>query len=109
MNDSPDSQYLAPFVDNLNIVNALENPQEVRSLPPKDTGYVAKLPDNKAWTHRFKPKGEEANFELLDHIWLSSALADHHNQADAWIDHRVRGINGDGSDHDPAYIKLTGL
>jgi endonuclease/exonuclease/phosphatase family metal-dependent hydrolase len=109
MNDSPDSQYLAPFIDELDVVNALEHAQEVRSLPPKETGYVCKLPDNKVWTHRFLPTGEEANYDLLDHIWLSSALADHHNQADEWIDHRVRSIRGDGSDHDPAYIKLTNL
>ncbi len=109
MNDSLDSPYLAPFVNGLNLVNALEQPKEVKSLPPPESGYKPNLPDFATWTHRYKPTGEDPEYILFDQIWLSPALADHHDKDNAWIDRRVGSVDGDGSDHDPAYIKLTNL
>jgi len=100
MNDPPDSPCLQGFVadSELNLINALENPQETRraksDTPP---------PDSTAWTHRYKPRGQPAQYELYDHIWLSNSLAA--KQTEAWIDRRQRHT-GDGSDHDPARIKV---
>lgn len=100
MNDPPESEFIAAFAASaeLKLVNALTNPAETR--PPKTDDP---MPASSAWTHRFKPSGQPANYELFDHLWLSPALAG--KQAGAWIDRRtVHG--GDGSDHDPAWIKL---
>ncbi len=100
MNDSPDSPDLKPFVKDaeLNLVNGLSNPIETR--PAKaDTP----TPSSPAWTHRFKPSGQPAHYELYDQIWLSSALAA--KQTGAFIDRRTKH-GGDGSDHDPAWIEL---
>ncbi|MEK6770540.1 MAG: endonuclease/exonuclease/phosphatase family protein, partial [Pseudomonadota bacterium] len=101
MNDPPESEFIAAFAASaeLKLVNALTNPAETR--PPKTDDP---MPASAAWTHRFKPAGQPANYELFDHLWLSPALAG--KQTGAWIDRRtVHG--GDGSDHDPAWIKLN--
>jgi endonuclease/exonuclease/phosphatase family metal-dependent hydrolase len=101
MNDPPESPDLHAFVADteLNLVNALVNPVETR--PPKaDTPP----PSSPAWTHRFKPSGQPAQYELYDQIWLSSPLA--RKQTGAWIDRRQRH-GGDGSDHDPAWVELS--
>jgi len=100
MNDPPSSSCLQPFVGDtqLQLTNALSNPTETR--PPKpDTP----LPAYTAWTHRYKPSGQAAEYKLYDQIWLSPALAT--KQTEAWIDRRTLH-KGDGSDHDPAWIKL---
>lgn len=100
MNDPPDSSELAPFVTDaeLNISDALADPEETR--PAKaDTPS----PQTKSWTHRFKPTGQPANYELFDQIWLSAFLAV--RQTGAWIDRRKKH-GGDGSDHDPAWIEV---
>jgi hypothetical protein len=100
MNDAPNSLYLAPLNGNagLNLTNALTDPAETR--PPKDSQYP---PPGPAWTHRFKPKGGDMQYQLYDQIWLSPSLAK--RQTGAWI-HRRKNLTGDGSDHDPAWIEL---
>lgn len=106
MNDPPDSEDLAPMltVDGRPLVNALANPAETR--PPKaETAGQGPGPQTTAWTHRFNPPGADTPpvYELLDHIWLSQALADRFENPT--IDRRTRH-GGDGSDHDPAWIDL---
>lgn len=101
MNDTPVALPLAGFTQDaeLRLVNALTNPTETR--PPKaDTP----MPATTAWTHRFKPANEPAQYELFDHVWLSPALAS--CQTGAWIDRRTKH-GGDGSDHDPAWVELS--
>lgn len=101
MNDPPDAAPLAPLVRaaNLGLVNALAHPVETR--PPK---HDDPPPTSPAWTHRYKEAGKPARYELYDQIWLSPGLA---NKLDgAWIDRRTRH-SGDGSDHDPAWIRLN--
>ncbi|MEK6550645.1 MAG: endonuclease/exonuclease/phosphatase family protein, partial [Pseudomonadota bacterium] len=84
MNDPPESEFIAAFAASaeLKLVNALTNPAETR--PPKTDDP---MPASSAWTHRFKPSGQPANYELFDHLWLSPALAG--KQAGAWIDRRT--------------------
>lgn len=99
MNDPPESPWLAPLIDSrLALVNGLAEPSETRpakaDIPP---------PPGPAWTHRFKPSGQPAEYELYDQIWLSPTLAP--RLAGAWIDRRTKH-SGDGSDHDPAWIEL---
>jgi len=76
----------------------LLNPKETR--PPKDD---TPPPISTAWTHRYKPSGQAAKYELYDQILLSPALAN--KQTEAVIDRR-KLHKGDGSDHDPAWIEL---
>lgn len=100
MNDPPSSLCLQPFVGDqeLQLTNALSNPKETR--PPKpDTPP----PASTAWTHRYKRSGQPAEYRLYDQIWLSPALAT--KQTEAWINRR-KLHKGDGSDHDPAWVKL---
>ncbi len=100
MNDPPDSAALAPLVvSSLNLVNGLANPVETRPAPADNPPPVSP-----AWTHRFKPSGQPANYELFDHVWLSPALSA--KQVGAFIDRRTR-LTGDGSDHDPAWVELN--
>jgi endonuclease/exonuclease/phosphatase family metal-dependent hydrolase len=98
MNDPPSSPCLQPFAADpqLRLTNALLNPQETRPAKPPP-------PASTAWTHRYKPSGQPAEYELYDQIWLSPALAA--KQTEAWINRR-EFHKGDGSDHDPAWIKL---
>jgi len=100
MNDPPNSPCLQPFVGDseLQLTNALSNPKETR--PPKSD---TPPPPSAAWTHRFKRSGHPAKYELYDQIWLSPALKG--KQKGAWINRRKRHT-GDGSDHDPAWIKI---
>ena len=99
MNDPPDSPALAAFAQSdLGLVDALTDPEETR--PAKDDDPP---PPSKAWTHRFKPSGQPAQYELYDQIWLSPSLAP--RQTAATIDRRTKH-GGDGSDHDPAWIEL---
>jgi endonuclease/exonuclease/phosphatase family metal-dependent hydrolase len=99
MNDTPTSPPLDPLVNSgLNLVNGLANPIESRpakaDVPP---------PLGPAWTHRFKPSGQPAQYELLDQIWLSPSLAP--RLVESRIDRRTKH-GGDGSDHDPAWVVL---
>ena len=101
MNDPPDSAALAPLVGapELGLYNALTNPVETR--PAK---HDEPPPPSPAWTHRYKEAGKPARYELYDQIWLSPVLAD--KLDGTWIDRRTRH-SGDGSDHDPAWIRLN--
>jgi hypothetical protein len=101
MNDAAGSPCLRPFAEDqeLDLTNGLSNPAETRPAP-SDTPP----PSSSAWTHRFKPSKKPAEYELYDQIWLSRALAD--KQTGAWIDRRTR-LTGNGSDHDPAWIKVS--
>jgi len=101
MNDPPNSRPLRPLVrsEGLNLTNALAHAHETRPLTRDPSG-----PATAVWTHRFRPSGQPAEYELYDQIWVSAALA--HRQIEAWIDRR-RNLTGDGSDHDPAWIKLN--
>jgi endonuclease/exonuclease/phosphatase family metal-dependent hydrolase len=100
MNDPPTSRCLQPFAGDpqLKLTNALTNPRETQPAKP-DTPP----PPSTAWTHRYKQSGKAAQYELYDQIWLSPALAN--KQTAAWIDRRKTHA-GEGSDHDPAWIKL---
>lgn len=100
MNDPPTSQFLAPLVGSapLSFVDGLANPTETRQAPADNPPAATA-----AWTHRFKPSGQPADYELFDHIWLSPALAA--KQTGAFIERRTR-LTGDGSDHDPAWVVL---
>ena len=100
MNDPPNSADLAPLVNDqgLRLVDGLANVQEIR--PP---GASSQLPPQVRWTHRYKPSGQPAEYELYDQIWLSPSLANRLNGA--WI-HRRRNLTGYGSDHDPAWVQL---
>lgn len=101
MNDSPESAFLRGFTQDaeLRLVNSLTAPRETR--PPKADDP---MPASAAWTHRFKPANQPAQYELYDQVWLSPALAP--KQTAAWIDRRTKH-SGDGSDHDPAWVELT--
>jgi endonuclease/exonuclease/phosphatase family metal-dependent hydrolase len=100
MNDPPDSVQLRPFVRSaeLNLTNALAGARETRPLNRDPNG-----PGTQVWTHRYKPARQPAEYELYDQIWISAALEN--RQTEAWIDRRGN-LTGDGSDHDPAWIKL---
>ena len=99
MNDTPDSSALQPFSDpGIGMINALANPEESRPAK-RDTPP----PATTAWTHRFKESGQPARYELFDQIWISPVLAPALQRS--VIDRRTRH-EGDGSDHDPAWIEL---
>ncbi len=101
MNDATGSQCLAPFTKDqeLDLTNALANPQETRPAP-----HDTPPPSSIAWTHRYKPSKKPAEYQLYDQIWLSRALAD--KQTGAWVERRTK-LTGDGSDHDPSWIRLS--
>ncbi len=103
MNDPPDSPYLVPFVTDaeLNLTNALANAQETKA--PKVPSNIP-APPNTNWTHRYKPSGKPAEYELYDQIWVSNALST--RVTGAWIQRR-KNLTGEGSDHDPAWIELA--
>lgn len=98
MNDPPTSPALGRFSE-LGLRNGLTEPRETRSAPVDPSGG----PSSAAWTHRYKPAGQPAEYSLFDQIWLSAALAA--RQMDAAIDRRTK-LSGDGSDHDMAWIEL---
>ena len=102
MNDTPDSPSLAPLleIEGRRLVDGLAAPSETR-FAPVDRGGPG--PASSRWTHRFKPAGSPAHYELLDQIWLSNAMSA--RLTGSWIDRRVR-LTGDGSDHDPAWVTL---
>jgi len=103
MNDSPDSEALAPLTSaaELGLVNALAAP--IEDLPAKDE-KPGEEPASTAWTVRHKEPGQPPRHLPYDHIWLSPSLAG--KQTGAFVGRRQRH-SGDGSDHDPVWIELT--
>lgn len=101
MNDPVDSPWLEPFTQTskLNVRDGLVSPIETRRAKADDPP-----PSGPAWTHRYKASGEPAAYELYDQIWLSPSLADKHDGS--WIIRR-RTHGGQGSDHDPALVRLA--
>lgn len=93
LNDPPNSPFLKAISQTM--VDGLKNASQTTALPDTPT-----FP----WTHRFKPSGEPAHYELFDHIWLSQSLAA--KQTGAFI-HRRSKLGGDGSDHDAAWVELN--
>jgi endonuclease/exonuclease/phosphatase family metal-dependent hydrolase len=102
MNDDISSPLLAPFAKSnaLKLTNGLAHATETNPAP--DSASPAK---NQLWTHRYKPSGQPAVYELFDQIWLSPGLAS--KQTGAFIGRRQHSITGDGSDHDPAWVELS--
>jgi len=100
MNDMPDSEALNAFTGDtdLKMVNGLKDAKETQ--PPKPDNPP---PASQVWTHRYKPSGKAAQYELYDQIWLSQALA--RKLTEAKIGRR-KNLTGDGSDHDPAWVVL---
>lgn len=100
MNDPHDSPWLEPMIfQEPELVNALQDPIETSPAKADDPP-----PATTAWTHRYKPSHQPAEYELYDQIWLSPFLAD--KQIGSWIGRRKKH-SGDGSDHDPAWIELN--
>ena len=97
MNDTPDSVALNAIAGS-GLVDALASPTEVGTVKTK-----VELPASPRWTSTFKPSGKPRNFDLIDQIWLSPALAP--KLAGAFIGRR-RKLARDGSDHDPAWVQL---
>lgn len=102
MNDPPDSEQLKSMhiIKGNQLFNAMTNPEETRPSKPEASGQE---PQSPAWTHRFVKSGQ-VQHELFDHIWLSPSLAPAF--AGSFIDRRTKH-GGDGSDHDPAWVKLN--
>jgi len=103
MNDDPESPHLDPVVgnDRLGLVDALVGVTETR---PSKLETLGPQPGPR-WTSRFRANGQTSH-RLFDQIWASPSLAD--NVSDPFIDRRTKH-GGDGSDHDPAWITLSGL
>ena len=100
MNDSPTSAPLAALAG-AHLVNALAAAKERGGpYPPGDP----EAPTNPIWTHRYKGSGQPARYELFDQIWLSPDLVP--ALRDAFILRRTTRA-GDGTDHDPAWIKVS--
>jgi exonuclease III len=98
MNDSPDSGPLAPLRTSPDLVDGLADPAEVGTLTTRATP-----PTTKRWTSTHKDAGKPRTYDLIDQIWLSPALAERHDGA--WIGRRTK-LERDGSDHDPAWVRL---
>ncbi len=98
LNDPPGSPSLAGMITTLRLVDGLVGATEDRPAPV-DTPPAPVQP----WTHRFKPARKPAQYELFDHVWLSTSAAK--NKVMAGINRRTK-LGGDGSDHDPAWVEL---
>ncbi len=101
-NDSPESETLAPMLEaeGRHLVDGLAHVVESRPPRPDPGGFD---PASPRWTHRYKESGLPTRHELFDQIWLSERLGV--AQTGAFIDRRDR-LDGDGSDHDPAWVTL---
>lgn len=101
MNDAPTAATLAPLAANasLRLVDGLTNAVPDRPAP-RDTPPAPARP----WSDRFKQSGQPADYQLLDQIWLSPALAE--RLTGAGIGRRTR-LTGDASDHDPVWVDLN--
>lgn len=108
MNDSPDAATLAPMVSGLNLVDALAGVVESQPAPPVTNQEDA--PPGVRWTHRLSVPHAPDVFELFDQIWVSQGLSSRVSHAE--IERRPRwqaSSRGVGSDHDPVWVRLTGL
>jgi endonuclease/exonuclease/phosphatase family metal-dependent hydrolase len=97
MNDTPDSERLAPF--RAALVDALTAPEERGGSP----NYRGREPTTTAWTHRYTTTGH-VEFTLMDQVWLSRALAPQQTGSHVL---RRRLLTRDGTDHDPAWVTLS--
>ena len=103
MNDDPDSEFMAPVIDsNLGLVDALVDVTETRAAKEERVGPQP----GPRWTSRHKESGQDPQHRLFDQIWVSPSLE--RRLGESFIDRRTKH-GGDGSDHDPAWVKLTGL
>jgi endonuclease/exonuclease/phosphatase family metal-dependent hydrolase len=102
MNDPVDSPSLAALraIEGRSLTNGLATPVETR---PAKTESSGDNPLSPAWSYRHKASGQAAEHHLYDQIWLSAALGP--RLTGAFIDRRTRHA-GDGSDHDPAWVRL---
>jgi len=107
LNDAPGASTLAPMVSGLGLVDGLAGVTESQPPPP---ATPENSPTTVRWTHRHSVANAPDTFELFDQIWLSPALAGRLTHAEI---ERRRAWNassaGVGSDHDPAWIQLSGL
>jgi endonuclease/exonuclease/phosphatase family metal-dependent hydrolase len=102
MNDDPDSEFLAPMLEPLHLVDALGEVTETR---PAKHEQVGPQPGPR-WTSRHKESGLPPEHRLFDQIWTSPGLE---GRIDAgFIDSRTKH-GGDGSDHDPAWVTIRDL
>jgi endonuclease/exonuclease/phosphatase family metal-dependent hydrolase len=97
MNDTPDSVPLKAIAGS-GLVNALGSPAEIGVVKT-----TVQLPASPAWTATHKASAKPRSFDLIDQIWLSPALAP--KLSGAFIGRRRR-LARDGTDHDPAWVKL---
>lgn len=109
MNDGPESDPLQALREGgLGLTDALES--VVESQPPPRATNAEDVPSTVRWTSRLSVPNAPDSFELFDQIWLSPSLTpklDH-----AQIERRPffsTDAAGVGSDHDPVWIRLTGL
>jgi endonuclease/exonuclease/phosphatase family metal-dependent hydrolase len=108
MNDSPEADPLAPLGTDLGLVDALID--VVESQPPPASRNPDDVPSSPRWTSRFSRAGEPDTYELFDQIWLSPSLATKLSHAEIQRRPRWNATSaGVGSDHDPAWIRLSGL
>lgn len=103
MNDAPDAPPLSSLltIEGQVLLNGLADPAE-RGEQMKNE-KAGEEPASRAWTHRFRPRGQPPEHKLFDQIWLSPGLAPAFNGG---FIHRRRNLTGDGSDHDPAWVEL---
>lgn len=106
MNDAPDAPTLAALGEGMHdaLIDVVESQPPPRSTNPEDA------PPNVRWTNRFSVSRAPDRFSLFDQIWVSDALQDKVDFAQ--IERRPRwsaSSAGVGSDHDPVWIRLTGL
>jgi len=99
-NDTGDSECLQPLLasSELGLVDGLVHAVGDRPAP-KDNPPAPDRP----WSDRFKAPHQPADYQLIDQIWLSRALAP--QLAGAGIGRRTK-LGGDASDHDPVWIDL---
>ncbi len=103
MNDDPDSEFLEPVLGSpLGLVDPLTDVTETRESKHEDLGPQP----GPRWTSRYKPSGEPPQHRLFDQIWVSPSLE--RRLGESFIDRRTKH-GGDGSDHDPTWVTLTGL
>lgn len=109
MNDVPEAAALAAFRDSgLGLTDALE--QVVESQPPPRATNPEDVPPSVRWTSRLSVPRAPDRFDLVDQIWLSPSLAP--KLVHAEIERRPffsASATGVGSDHDPVWIRLTGV
>jgi endonuclease/exonuclease/phosphatase family metal-dependent hydrolase len=99
-NDSPGSSALQPLVadTDLRLVDGLADAVPDRPAP-KDTPPAPDRP----WSDRFKEPHKDADYQLIDQIWLSPATAG--RLSAAGIGRRTH-LSGDATDHDPVWVDL---